>query len=121
MKNPWRLILFLLLALLVAIFAVLNVAKVTVHFGFMTAQWPLIVIILGALLIGAILTALLATTTQLSLRRQLKKQTQGQQDQQDRQVAQAVAAYKKQLAGKDQQIKQLQEQLTQLKQQKQQP
>lgn len=120
MKNPWRLILFLLIALLVAIFAVLNVAKVTVHFGFAIVQWPLIVIILGALLLGAVLTALLATSTQFSLRRQLKKQTQTQQVQRDQQVAQAVTTYKKQLAGKEQQIKQLQTQLTQMKQ-KQQP
>ncbi|WP_010013466.1 LapA family protein [Loigolactobacillus coryniformis] len=75
MKNQWRLVLVLLLALVIVIFAVLNVAPVTVHFGFGTAKWPLIIVIIVSLLLGALVTVLVSTMSALGLRRQVKTLT----------------------------------------------
>ncbi len=53
MKGQWTLILALVFALIVAIFAVINVNVVEVHYFFGTASWPLILVILGSALMGA--------------------------------------------------------------------
>ncbi|MBY9082496.1 LapA family protein [Paenibacillus sp. HN-1] len=55
MRNQWSIILGLLFALLVALFAVINVDPVQVNFGFSLISIPLILVILGCALIGAII------------------------------------------------------------------
>jgi putative membrane protein len=54
MKSQWTLILALVFALIVAIFAVINVNPVEVQYLFGTASWPLILVILGSAVMGAI-------------------------------------------------------------------
>ncbi|EIB6788394.1 LapA family protein, partial [Enterococcus faecalis] len=54
MKNQWRVILGLVLVLIVVIFAVLNNQAVPVNFGFTKISGPLILIILGSAIIGAL-------------------------------------------------------------------
>jgi putative membrane protein len=53
MKGQWTLILALVFALIVAIFAVVNVNVVEVHYVFGTTSWPLILVILGSAVMGA--------------------------------------------------------------------
>lgn len=55
MKFQWTLILGIIFALIVAIFAVINVDPVTVNFGFSEAELPLILVILGSVLMGGII------------------------------------------------------------------
>ena len=63
MKNQWRIVLTILLVIIVAIFAILNVESVPVSFGFTTVHWPLILILLVSILIGAVLMILFSTIT----------------------------------------------------------
>ncbi|OCA87508.1 hypothetical protein A8F94_06470 [Bacillus sp. FJAT-27225] len=73
MKSQWSLLLALVFALLIAIFAVMNVDPVEVDYFFGTAQWPLILIILGSVLAGVIITAAIGETRLYKLRKDLKK------------------------------------------------
>ncbi|WP_125579770.1 lipopolysaccharide assembly protein LapA domain-containing protein [Levilactobacillus cerevisiae] len=61
MKNQWRIVVTILLVIVVAVFAILNVASVPVSFGFTTVHWPLILILLVSILIGAVLMILFST------------------------------------------------------------
>ncbi|MBM7660696.1 putative integral membrane protein [Bacillus mesophilus] len=53
MKGQWTLIIALVFALIVAIFAVINVDPVRVDYLFGEASWPLILVILGSAAMGA--------------------------------------------------------------------
>ncbi|MCA1056277.1 lipopolysaccharide assembly protein LapA domain-containing protein [Rossellomorea aquimaris] len=55
MKFQWTLLLGIFFALVVAIFAVINVDPVTVNYLFGEAEWPLILVILGSVLMGGII------------------------------------------------------------------
>ena len=57
-----RFVIGLVIALIVVIFAVLNVNPVTVSFGFTRVKLPLIILIIVSLLLGALITLLLAST-----------------------------------------------------------
>lgn len=61
-KRQWRFIIGLVIALIVVIFAILNVNPVTVSFGFTHIKLPLILLIVVTLLLGALITVLLANT-----------------------------------------------------------
>lgn len=52
MKKQVSIFIIILLILIVAVLSVLNVDSVPVNFGFTVVEWPLILVILGALLIG---------------------------------------------------------------------
>lgn len=60
LKEQWRLILGLIIAILIAIFAIVNVEEVPVSFIFGEASWPLILVILGSALLGVIISACFA-------------------------------------------------------------
>lgn len=72
MKKQWATILAIILILLISLFAVLNVDVVPVNFGFALVSWPLIMIILGSLFIGALVTVLIATSTAFKTKKQIK-------------------------------------------------
>lgn len=55
MKGQWGLIIGLVVALLIAIFAVINMDVVSVNYVFGTAQWPLVIVIISSVLMGGIL------------------------------------------------------------------
>ena len=55
MKGQWGLILGIIAALIISIFAVINVESVRVNYLFGTAEWPLILVILSSVLMGGIL------------------------------------------------------------------
>ncbi|MCD8502916.1 MAG: lipopolysaccharide assembly protein LapA domain-containing protein [Bacillaceae bacterium] len=52
MKGQWSLIIGFIVALIIAIFAVINIDPVTVNYMFGTADWPLVLVILGSVVMG---------------------------------------------------------------------
>lgn len=88
-----RFIIGLIIALIVVIFAVLNVNPVTVSFGFTRVKLPLIILIIVSLLLGAIITMLLAGTSKKKnddLNRHAKKQISNIKVSNDNQIADAL-------------------------------
>lgn len=69
------LILFLLLAIGVAAFAVQNAGPVTLRFGFWTAEMSLVVVLLVAASLGAVLASLLSLPGWIRDRRLLRQQS----------------------------------------------
>ena len=68
------LILFLILAILVALFAVQNAGPVTLRFGFWSIETSLVVVILVAAVIGALMASLLGLPGWIRDRRRLRAQ-----------------------------------------------
>ncbi|MFT8424121.1 MAG: lipopolysaccharide assembly protein LapA domain-containing protein [Liquorilactobacillus sp.] len=75
MKNQWRMILALLIALVVVVFALLNTQKVELNFLFGKFSLPLVLILVVSLLLGALIAVLLSTMTIVGLKRELKKKS----------------------------------------------
>ncbi|ETI70099.1 LapA family protein [Neobacillus vireti] len=73
MKKQWNLIVVLLLVLIIAVFSVINVEPVTVNYLFGKAEWPLILVIVGSVLLGALLAGLIGMMKIYQLQRTLKK------------------------------------------------
>lgn len=73
MKKQWSTILAILLLILIALFAIANITEVPVNFGFVSYQWPLILVILGSLLAGALVTTLISTSVTFSNRREQRE------------------------------------------------
>lgn len=73
MKNQWRVILGLVLVLVIVLFAVLNSQAVPVNFGFTQISGPLILIILGSAILGALIGLLTSTTTIWKQKKQIKE------------------------------------------------
>jgi len=72
MKRQWSLILAIIFALIIAIFAVINVEAVEVNYLIGKAEWPLILIILGSVFMGGFMIASAGVVRILSLNRKLK-------------------------------------------------
>jgi uncharacterized integral membrane protein len=72
LKSQGSLILAILFALLVALFAVINVDPVKVDYFFGTAKWPLILIILGSVLAGVIIMGAVGARKIYALKREMK-------------------------------------------------
>ncbi|ARF13058.1 lipopolysaccharide assembly protein LapA domain-containing protein [Sporosarcina ureae] len=60
MKFQWTILVGLLFAVLIAVFAVFNVESVPVNYFFGTEMIPLVLIILGSALLGAIISGFFA-------------------------------------------------------------
>ncbi|PIC75897.1 hypothetical protein CSV74_14060 [Sporosarcina sp. P19] len=60
MKFQWTVLVGLLFAVLIAVFAVFNVESVPVNYFFGTEMIPLVLIILGSALLGAIISGFFA-------------------------------------------------------------
>ena len=73
MKFQWSLLLALIFAILVAVFAVVNVEDVPVNYFFGTAQWPLILVILVSALLGALVSGSVAIFRSFVLQRRVKQ------------------------------------------------
>lgn len=73
MKLQWSLLLGLLFAIIIAIFAVYNVEAVPVNYVFGTAEWPLILVILGSALLGALISGMIAMYRSFVLARKVKQ------------------------------------------------
>ena len=72
MKIQWSLFFSLVFALLVAIFAILNVEAVTVRYGFGTLQVSLVLVILFSALFGGIVVGLYGIFRQYALQRDIR-------------------------------------------------
>ncbi|WP_046215641.1 LapA family protein [Paenibacillus wulumuqiensis] len=72
MKFQWLLILGLIFALIIAVFAVINVDPVQVNLLFDMVQIPLILLILGCALVGGLIVGFYGIYRQYRLQRQIK-------------------------------------------------
>ncbi|EAC8223632.1 DUF1049 domain-containing protein [Listeria monocytogenes] len=74
-KVQWQVIAGIILALIIAIFAVINVDPVEVNFLFAQAEWPLILIILGSVLCGCLIIFFLNIAKSRGMKKQVKQLT----------------------------------------------
>ena len=72
MKGQWGLVVALIFALIIAVFSVVNVDPVQVNYVFGTSDWPLVLVILGSVLMGAILVLGFGMVKYYRLKRELK-------------------------------------------------
>ena len=72
MKVQWTLVVGLIFALIIAIFATVNVEKVPIDYVFGEAHWPLILVILGSVLAGFIMSFCFSAFRMLSSKRAVK-------------------------------------------------
>ncbi|WP_138415593.1 LapA family protein [Aquibacillus sediminis] len=70
MKGQTYTILALVFAIIIAIFAVINVEPVEVNYLFGTGSWPLILVILISVLMGGIITASVGVVRLIRLQRE---------------------------------------------------
>ncbi|WP_068496740.1 LapA family protein [Paenibacillus kribbensis] len=75
MKTQWSLIAALVIALLTAVFAVINVKSVQVNLLFSVVNIPLILLILGCTLLGGLIVGSFGIFRQYKLQRELKRLT----------------------------------------------
>ncbi|WP_206215464.1 MULTISPECIES: lipopolysaccharide assembly protein LapA domain-containing protein [unclassified Enterococcus] len=133
-KKQSNVIVGFLLVLVIVLFAVLNNKNVPVSFGFASFSAPLILVIIGSALIGALIVFLTAWTTLWQQKKQIKNLTQENEayqaelqkkideakEEQNRQFrnerAELEAAYQAELQAKEAQISQLKEPVEQQKQ-----
>lgn len=121
MKSQWRLVAGIILILLIITFAILNVDNVPVNFGFGKITAPLIIVIFVSLLLGALLTLLVSTTSSTRTNREirsLREKAANQEKQIEEAVQTAEAPYKdkisqleNELVQKDNENKHLQNEL----------
>ena len=76
-KFQWLVVLAFLFAVLITIFAVINVDSVPVNFIFVQAEWPLILVILVSALMGFLLSGTMALVKIFSLQKQIKAMQKG--------------------------------------------
>ncbi|WP_461224108.1 LapA family protein [Lacticaseibacillus suihuaensis] len=107
MKNQQRLIVGLVIALIVIIFALLNGQPVAVNFFGAAFKWPLIVVIVVSLLLGALVTLLVSTASLAKTKKEMAALTKTNQALEADVKAQVAAATK----DKDAEIEDLRRQL----------
>ncbi|HEN1829822.1 TPA: DUF1049 domain-containing protein, partial [Enterococcus faecium] len=76
LKKQSNVILGFVLVLIIVLFAVLNNKNVPVSFGFTSFSAPLILVIIGSALIGALIVFLTASATLWQQKKQIKQLTQ---------------------------------------------
>ncbi|BCG58694.1 MULTISPECIES: LapA family protein [Paenibacillus] len=75
MRMQWSIIFGLIFALLIALFAVINVDPVQVNFGFSIVSLPLILVILSCALIGGVIVGSYGIFRQYKQQRKIKSLT----------------------------------------------
>jgi lipopolysaccharide assembly protein A len=73
MKMQLYLLFGFIFTLIIATFAVINVADVEINYLFGTANWPLVLVILGSAVIGGLSVGLFGLIKIIQLQRQIKK------------------------------------------------
>jgi lipopolysaccharide assembly protein A len=77
MKFQWLVLLAFLFAVMITVFAVVNVDPVPVNYVFGQAEWPLILVIIGSAVMGFLLSGTVALVKIYSMQKQLKAQQKG--------------------------------------------
>ncbi len=72
MKLQWLLLIGLIFAVIIAVFAVVNVDDVPVNYVFGESEWPLILVILASALLGFLLSSVLAIVRNYQMQRKIK-------------------------------------------------
>lgn len=108
-KNQWRLVAGIILIIIIVLFAVFNVDSVPVNFGFAVLDGPLIIVILVSLLMGSLITLLVATGSATKKNKEFK-QMRAEVDAKGKEIQTAVDATK---AEYEQQLNDLRMQLSQ--------
>nr|WP_051994092.1 lipopolysaccharide assembly protein LapA domain-containing protein [Listeria rocourtiae] len=72
MKGQWQVIVGIVLAIIIAIFAIVNVDSVQVSFLFAKVEWPLILVILGSVLFGGLIFFCLNIVRVNAMKKQIK-------------------------------------------------
>ncbi len=109
MKNQWRLVAGIILIIIIVLFAVFNVDSVPVNFGFAVLDGPLIIVILVSLLMGSLITLLVATGSATKKNKEFK-QMRAEVNAKSKEIQTAVDTVK---AGYEQQLSDLRMQLSQ--------
>ena len=109
MKNQWRLVAGIILIIIIVLFAGFNVDSVPVNFGFVVLDGPLIIVILVSLLMGSLITLLVATGSATKKNKEFK-QMRAEVDAKSKEIQTAVDTAK---AGYEQQLSDLRMQLSQ--------
>lgn len=92
MKKQSSVIIGFLLVLIIVVFAVLNNRNVPVNFGIASFSAPLILVIIGSAIIGALIVFVTASTTLWQQKKQIKQLKQELSDYQenlDKKIAEA--------------------------------
>ncbi|TKH37982.1 DUF1049 domain-containing protein [Paenibacillus polymyxa] len=92
LKTQWSLIAALVIALLTAVFAVINVNSVQVNLLFSRVSIPLILLILGCTLLGGLIVGSFGIFRQYRLQREIKRLTNQLHTLQEKHTS-AVEAY----------------------------
>ena len=72
MKMQWTLLIGLAFAIIIAVFATVNVGRVPVDYIFGEAYWPLVLVILGSALLGALISVCFAAFRLLAVQRKAR-------------------------------------------------
>lgn len=72
MKFQWNLLFGIVFALMVAVFAVINVEPVRVNYLFGQSEWPLVLVILSSVLMGGLIVGLVGLFKVFMIQRQVK-------------------------------------------------
>ena len=72
MKYQWLVLLGLVFAVIIAVFATVNVDEIPVNYVFGEAQWPLILVILASALLGFLLSGVVGIIRTFTLQRKVK-------------------------------------------------
>ncbi|WP_301108342.1 lipopolysaccharide assembly LapA domain-containing protein [Sporosarcina sp.] len=106
MKFQWTILLSLLFAIIIALFAVFNVDSVPVNFLFGTEMIPLVLIILGSALLGALISGFVAIFKSYKNGRRLKALEKQLQDKEEE-----LTMQRRQIQEKDERILELRDRI----------
>ncbi|MCF6408630.1 LapA family protein [Pseudalkalibacillus salsuginis] len=71
-RKEWSFIIVLLFSIIVAVFAVINVKAVEVDYLVGTAHWPLVLVILGSAMLGALVVGFAGSARLYSMKKEIR-------------------------------------------------
>lgn len=73
MKTQWAIVVGLIIAIIIAVFATVNVTDVPIDYVFGEARWPLILVILGSVFAGFIISFCFSAVRMIGAQRRSKQ------------------------------------------------
>jgi len=101
MKRQWGIILGIVFTLIIAVFSVINVDSVTVHYLFGHAKWPLILVILGSVLVGALIVGSFGLVKLYKLQRTVHRLTKRLSEYEEQEPIQEIKRHSKTMVSED--------------------